>query len=337
MSPTLLQQIRDVVTVDVDSMDPAVAERHSANGAVKFSDMTSNQAIVQGQVTRPERANLVKQAVEHVLSKGGSRESDSFAMDVIDVATVLLAKAVYPFLTGNVHAQTSPATAHSTAATVAHAHKLVALFAAFGIPRERVCIKIPVTPASALACAELQAAGVQTLGTCMFSLPQALAAHQARCTYVAPYFNELRVHFEPSLWREFADPATEHPMSGVILTVLDAYKKIGSKTLVMPASIVTAKEATALASLHPHHLTISGAVLDQLAALPHAPQERLVPPPTPAYSEEGFATDYLADGAAKLQAALASDAETTRKLDDALKLFDDCERQTKEYIRRFAV
>ncbi|KAI4525044.1 aldolase [Schizophyllum commune Loenen D] len=333
MTATLLSQIRNTVVVDVDSMDPTVAERHSANGTAKFADMTSNQAITFGQVTRPERADLVKQAIEYVLSKGTTRDSPTFASDVIDVATVLLAKAVYPYLTGNVHAQTSPSTAYSTPATVAHAKKLVSLFNdVAGIPKERACIKIPVSAESAVACAELKKEGIQTLGTCLFSLDQALAAHQAGCTYVAPYFNELRVHFEPSTWREFADPATEHPMSGVILTVLDAYKKIGSKTLVIPASIVTAKEATALASLRPHHLTISGAVLDQLAALPEVSAERLAPPPTPQYSEEAFATDYLTSSGAALKAALAADAESTRKLADALKLFDDCERQTKEFI-----
>ena len=47
-------------------------------------------------------------------------------------------------------------------------------------------------------------------------------------------------------------------------------------------------QATALASLHPHHLTISGAVLDQLAALPEVPADRLAPPPTPKYSEDAF-------------------------------------------------
>ena len=46
MTATLLSQIRNTVVVDVDSMDPTVAERHSANGTAKFADMTSNQVIL---------------------------------------------------------------------------------------------------------------------------------------------------------------------------------------------------------------------------------------------------------------------------------------------------
>lgn len=57
------------------------------------------------------------------------------------------------------------------------------------LPRDRVCIKIPATPESILACKELEDSGIRTLATCLFSLPQAMAASQAGCLYVAPYFN----------------------------------------------------------------------------------------------------------------------------------------------------
>lgn len=48
---------------------------------------------------------------------------------------VLLAKDVYPQLTGNVLVQTSPSAAYDTQKTIKHAQKLVALFEANGIPR----------------------------------------------------------------------------------------------------------------------------------------------------------------------------------------------------------
>ena len=55
--------------------------------------------------------------------------------------------------------------------------------------RSRVCIKIPTTPESIIACQRLESEGIRTLATCLFSLPQALAASQAKCLYIAPYFN----------------------------------------------------------------------------------------------------------------------------------------------------
>lgn len=55
--------------------------------------------------------------------------------------------------------------------------------------RERVSIKIPTTPESIVACQYLEKIGIRTLATCLFSVPQALAASQAGCLYIAPYFN----------------------------------------------------------------------------------------------------------------------------------------------------
>lgn len=76
-------------------------------------------------------------------------------------------------------------------------------------------------------------------------------------------------------------------MASVIHEIVATYRSIGAKTLVMPAryglvyhlsvrhscpllcSIVTGEEVVALVSLQPDHLTLSGTVLDLLAALPH--------------------------------------------------------------------
>ena len=118
--------------------------------------------------------------------------------------------------------------------------------------RDRVCIKIPATAESIVACQFLENAGIRTLATCLFSVPQALAASQAGCLYVAPYFNgklvgghtqgcisylalELRVHFEPNLWKKYEDTASEHPTSHVVKEIVASFRSIGSRTLVMPA------------------------------------------------------------------------------------------------------
>ena len=52
-----------------------------------------------------------------------------------------------------------------------------------------MCIKVPSTPEGILACKSLQAEGINTLATSLFSVPQAIAAHQAGCLYIAPWLN----------------------------------------------------------------------------------------------------------------------------------------------------
>ncbi len=81
-SSPLLSQVRGLLAVDVDSMDPDVAARHST--AQKFCDMTSNQAIVYGQAVLPARSDLLKAAVEYV---GDTRKQQDgeFEQDVVDV------------------------------------------------------------------------------------------------------------------------------------------------------------------------------------------------------------------------------------------------------------
>ena len=110
-----------------------------------------------------------------------------------------------------------------------------------------------------------------------------------------------------------------------------------------------------------HSATISHTVLDQLASLPYdaskqpgvgAPKpahvyrdvgpvsERLkglltVDPLAPAGWDGRLAStdvDYLADGGAALQRAIAADPETTKRLDEALTLFTGGENRSKAKV-----
>jgi transaldolase len=60
----------------------------------------------------------------------------------------------------------------------------------------RICIKIPSTWEGLKACKELQKSGTATLATTLFTIEQAALAGEVGCHYIAPYVNELRVHFD---------------------------------------------------------------------------------------------------------------------------------------------
>jgi transaldolase len=123
----------------------------------------------------------------------------------------------------------------STRAALPSLCPLKSLFAAEGIPPSRWCLKIPSTGAGLVAAKQLESEGIRTLATTLFSVDQALAASQAGCLYIAPYWNELSVHFEPETWREYETPEKEHPMSEVICKIVDVYKGIEPRPLIMPA------------------------------------------------------------------------------------------------------
>jgi transaldolase len=72
---------------------------------------------------------------------------------------------------------------------IADAHSYISELEKVGITRDRVCIKIPSTGPALNAGPILLKEGIRTLGTSLFGLPQAIAASQAGCLSISPYFN----------------------------------------------------------------------------------------------------------------------------------------------------
>jgi transaldolase len=127
------------------------------------------------------------------------------------------------------------------------------------------------------------------LGTALFGLPQVIAASQAGCLYISPYFNEVKAHDDPKLWPDVEDPATQHTMSARTMQILETYGRLYKETgkdqpllkqarcvyplrqtlatlLMILQSFITA-EAMAAGEHGCHSATISPEVLNELAKL----------------------------------------------------------------------
>ena len=129
-----------------------------------------------------------------------------------------LSLRIAPHITGCIHVQTNPKLAYDTQRTIKNAESrsycqppiifLGCLLTSPGIishvnhllniDTRRICIKIPATWEVLQACRELEKKGINTLATIVFSLEQTALAAAAGCHYIAPYVNELRVHFDPT-------------------------------------------------------------------------------------------------------------------------------------------
>lgn len=130
---------------------------------------------------------------------------------------IKLALKIAPHITGYVHIQANPYASYSTEDTVGNAFSqshirsnneaqpltslpgIVQLFRHLqpDFDTTRICIKIPSTWEGLMACQILEKAGVRTLATTLFTFEQAVLAAEVGCTYIAPYVNQLKVHFEP--------------------------------------------------------------------------------------------------------------------------------------------
>ncbi|KAH7018480.1 uncharacterized protein B0I36DRAFT_336044 [Microdochium trichocladiopsis] len=293
---TLLDKLRSLGQVDCDTFDVEVAKKLGP-----FVDCTSNQAIayheliritadslpVNGNSTNKEEKEevrvheqLIRDSVACAATlpdKGGKL----FGADVVgaaelavEVMMVKLALRIVPYLSGYSHVQTNPKYAYDQGKTVENARRIIEIFKLLDPSydaQNRVCIKIPATWEGMQACRELESPSsssgevrIATLATTMFCKEQALLAAHVGCTYIAPYINELRVHFDPG----FVDEAKAFAFSATAQAYYDAHADT-IKTRLLPASLTSIQEVMMLAGSH--HITVSPPLLAKLAETPADP------------------------------------------------------------------
>ncbi|KAI9638720.1 aldolase [Dioszegia hungarica] len=357
-----LSLLRSRLSANLDQLSPELAEKYGP-----FCDMTSNPAVLAALIASDTHIEDVRRAVARARTEAEGDMDETIEL-AIDMLVVTISKLTLDHLTGRVHAQVSPRHALSVESTILHAHRLIRLFAWDGISPGRICLQIPATGAGMVAAAQLEKSGIRTCATTVFSLPQALAAEQAGCLYVAPYFNDMAVLFQPGTWRAYNDPGMEHPMSGVIRDIVDAYEGMvqkagkgikGHRPEVMVMNLVTPGEALAVSTLGVDHISLSGKVMEELAGgkneatfMPEVLDEHeAILQPMELDDEMGSKkakgkgkekvpvatipdTDWLADDGAALDEAIRSDEEVSRKLEYAVKAFEECEARIAIVIRQ---
>ncbi|KID85540.1 Aldolase-type TIM barrel [Metarhizium guizhouense ARSEF 977] len=223
-------------------MDAEVAEKLGP-----FVDCTSNQAIAYFELIKvnPDTSallhkDLINAAIADARGRLNSLQgSATFEEFVVEIST-------------------NPKLAYSTASTIENAKRIVGIFNSLShVDPKRVCVKIPSTWEGLQACRILEAEGIATLATTMFCMEQAALAAAAGCTYIAPYVNELRVHFEQgyvdgSKGFEFCRQAQAY------------YARHACRTQVLAASLTSVDEVMQLAGVQ--HITIAPKLLSELSA-----------------------------------------------------------------------
>ncbi|THD00433.1 hypothetical protein EYZ11_000160 [Aspergillus tanneri] len=233
---TGLDVLRTRTIVDCDTLDEQVAKKLGP-----FQDCTSNQAIAYSELCKPEHAELIVASVADARSLLSRFPNISVEELAVEVAMVRLALKIAPHIRGNVHVQTNPYYSYSTEKTIENALS---------------------TWEGMMACRTLEQAGVRTLATTLFTMTQAVLAAEVGCTYVAPYVNQLRVHFEPG----FTDPNKLLPLCVLIQKY---YESIEAKTQVIVASLASVYEIFALAG--ERHITVPPGLLEELSRSATAP------------------------------------------------------------------
>ena len=272
-------------------------------------DATTNPSLILKAVQKPEYAPLLAEAV--AAHRGQPLDV------VMDHLLVRFGCEILKTIPGRVSTEVDARLSFDTAATVARARRIMALYEAQGIPRERVLIKIASTWEGIQAAAELQREGIRCNLTLLFAFCQAVACGQAKVQLISPFVGRIYDWYKKSAgatWDETAMSGANDPGVQSVRAIYNHYKKHGIKTEVMGASFRNVGQIVALAGCD--LLTISPELLAQLAAT-EAPLGQALN----AAAAQALDLPALRYDEVSFRLALNEDAMATEKLAEGIRAF----------------
>ena len=147
------------------------------------------------------------------------------------------------------------------AASIARGREIIADYAARGVDKSRILIKLAATWEGIRAAEVLQKEGIDCNLTLVFSMAQALGSAQADAFLISPFVGRITDWYKKAEGRE-SYPADEDPGVKSVREIYRGFKAEGIDTIVMGASFRNIEQIKALAGCD--NLTIAPALLDEL-------------------------------------------------------------------------
>ena len=272
-------------------------------------DATTNPSLILKAVQKPEYAPLLSESV--AAHKGETSDV------VMDHLLVRFGCEILKTIPGRVSTEVDARLSFDTAATLARARRLMSLYEAQGISRQRVLIKIAATWEGIQAAAELEREGIHTNLTLLFSFAQAVACGQAKVQLISPFVGRIYDWYKKTAgaaWDESVSAGVNDPGVKSVRNIYNYYKKNGIATEVMGASFRNVGQIVALAGCD--LLTISPDLLALLAA-----NETPLTVSLDAQAAKGMDLPLVQYNEAGFRFALNEDAMATEKLAEGIRAF----------------
>ena len=297
----LLSQLKAVTTVVVDSGDLNAIEQF------RPVDATTNPSLLLNASQLDFAKPMLTAAIAYAKTQSQdpaqqlALASDKFAVDV--------GTAISKLVPGRVSTEVDARLSFDTAATIAKARQLVALYQQNGIGTDRILIKIASTWEGIQAAKVLEQEGIQCNLTLLFHLAQARACAEAGVYLISPFVGRILDWYKANTKQDYTAETDPGVLS--VREIYQFFKQHGYSTIVMGASFRNIGEVLALAGCD--RLTISPALLDELSQqqgeLAVKLQDQGVTSAKPAalteqqfrwaLNEDAMATEKLADGIRK--------------------------------------
>ena len=179
-----LDQLKEYTTV--------VADTGEVTSIQKFhpQDATTNPSLILKAAGLPEYAHLVSSAVEYAKAQQCDDATERLAL-AMDQLAVNFGAEISKIVPGYVSTEVDARLSFNTQATVARARRIIAMYAAKGVGKERILIKIASTYEGIRAGEILQKEGITCNLTLLFSLVQAAACAEAGITLISPFVGRI--------------------------------------------------------------------------------------------------------------------------------------------------
>ncbi|MND29261.1 MULTISPECIES: transaldolase [unclassified Pseudomonas] len=241
-----LEQLKQFTTVVADTGDLDAITR------LKPVDATTNPSLLLKAAAIPGYAELLKQV------KADAKGNVDLACDKFAVA---VGSGILKVIPGRISTEVDARLSFDEPALLAKARKLIELYEAAGVGRDRVLIKLASTWEGIRAAEKLEKEGIQTNLTLLFSFAQAQACADAGVFLISPFVGRIYDWYKKSTGKEYV--GAEDPGVQSVTRIYNYYKANGYNTVVMGASFRNIGQIEQLAGCD--RLTISPELLQQLS------------------------------------------------------------------------
>ena len=312
---TLLESLKQYTTVVADTGDIEAIARHHPQ------DATTNPSLLYKAAQMPGYRRFVDKATDLAHKEDGSKEK--MADEFIDRLFVLFGCEILKVIPGRVSTEVPANLSFDTEAAILKARRLISLYEAEGVSRERILIKLASTWEGIRAAERLEKEGIHCNLTLLFSFAQAVACAEAGVTLISPFVGRIYDWYKKE--KGGAEiPADQDPGVASVTRIYNYYKKYGYKTQVMGASFRTVNQIVRLAGCD--LLTISPDLLEKLEKSDAAVEHMLDPAKAKSSKEERLHLDEKT-----FRWMHNEDAMATEKLAEGIRKFNSDASHLEEY------
>ncbi|MBA6354481.1 MULTISPECIES: transaldolase [unclassified Colwellia] len=298
-----LSQLKKMTTVVADTGDiEAIAN-------FQPQDATTNPSLLLKAASLKGYQHLLTEAV--TWAKAQSSNTEQQVIDAADKLSVLIGLEILKTVPGRISTEVDSRLSFDTQASIAKAHKLMAMYKEAGINNDRILIKLASTWEGIKAAEQLEKVGINCNLTLLFSFAQAQACAESGVYLISPFVGRILDWYKKDSGKsEYA--ADEDPGVISVTSIYNYYKGKGYKTVVMGASFRNIDEIRQLAGCD--RLTISPNLLDELSKCNDPLEQKL-------FSEQPKLAVQEKLSESSYRWAMNEDAMATEKLAEGIRNF----------------